>query len=57
MGEGLTPSAEVQSAYSTAPVDWAIHRLYVKTVLFQIIQFSICTQFKMSKQFYFKNSV
>ena len=40
---GSYPSAEVQSVYSTAPADWAIHRVNVKTVLFQIIQFSIST--------------
>ena len=40
------PSAEVQSIYSTAPANWAIHRVNVKTVLFQIIQFSISTQSK-----------
>ena len=27
-------SAEVQSLYSIAPTDWAIHRVNVKTVLF-----------------------
>ena len=44
--EGSYPSAELQSVYSTAPADWAIHRVNVKTILFQIIQFSISTQFK-----------
>ena len=27
---------------------------YIKTVLFQTVQFSISTQFKRQKQFYFK---
>ena len=31
---GSYPSAEVQLVYSTAPADWAIHRVNVKTVLF-----------------------
>ena len=43
---GSYPSAEEQSVYSTAPVDWAIHNVNVKTVLFLIIQFSISTQFR-----------
>ena len=43
---GLTHSAEVQSVYSTAPADWAIHKIHVKTVLFQLIQFSISTHFR-----------
>ena len=46
IGRGFNPSAEVQSVYSTAPADWAIHRVNVKTVLFQIIQFRISTLFK-----------
>ena len=45
------PSAEVQSVYSTAPADWAIHKVNVKTVLFQIIQFSTSTQFRCQKSF------
>ena len=44
--EGSYPSAEVQSVYSTAPANWAIHRVKCQTVLFQIIQFSISTQVK-----------
>ena len=51
------PSAEVQSVYSTAPADWAIHRVNVKTVLFQIIQFSISTQFKYQNSYISRNSV
>ncbi len=51
------PSAEKQSVYSTAPADWAIHRVNVKTVLFQIIQFSINTQFKSKKQLSKKTTV
>ena len=43
---GSYPSAEVQSVYSTTPADWAIHRVNVKTVLFQIIQFRMHTQFR-----------
>ena len=39
------PSAEVQSVYSKTPADWAIHRVNVKIVLYQIIQFSISMQF------------
>ena len=27
---GVLPSAEVQSVYSTAPADWAIHRVNIK---------------------------
>ena len=52
LGGGSSPSAEVQSVYSTAPADWAIHRVKCQIVLFQIIQFSISTQ--TSKQFYFE---
>ena len=43
---GSYPSAEVESVYSTAPVDWAIHRVKCQTVLFQIIQFNVSTQFR-----------
>ena len=43
---GSYHSAEVQSVYSTAPADLAIHRVNVNTVLFLIIQFSICIQFR-----------
>ena len=53
-GGGSYPSAEVQSVYSTAPADWAIHRFKCQTVLFQIIQFSISTQFRRQKQFNFE---
>ena len=53
-GGGSYPSAEVPSVYSTAPADWAIHRVKCQTVLFQIIQFSISTQFRRQKQFYFE---
>ena len=45
LGGGSYPSAEVLSVYSIAPTDRAIHRVNVKTVLFQIIQFSISTLF------------
>ena len=45
LGESY-PTAEVQSVYSTAQADWVIRRVNVKTVLFQIIQFSISTQFR-----------
>ena len=41
--EGSYSSAEEHVVYSTAPADWAIRRIKVKTVLFQIIQFSIET--------------
>ena len=54
LGGRSYPSAEVQSVYSTAPADWAIHRFKSQTVLFQIIQFSISTQFRRQKQFYFE---
>ena len=39
------PSAEVQSVYSTALANWAIHRVNVKTVILKKIQFSISTHF------------
>ena len=39
-------SAEVQLEYFIDPDDWAIHKINVKTVLFQIIQFSMSTQFR-----------
>ena len=42
---GTYLSSEVQSVYYTVTADWVIHRVNVKTVLFQIIQFSISTQF------------
>ena len=48
------PSAEEQSVYSTAQADWEIHRFKCQTVLFQIIRFSISTQFRRQKQFYFE---
>ena len=31
-------TAEVQSVYSTAPADWAIHRVNVERALLQMIQ-------------------
>ena len=43
---GPLPSAEVQLEYSTTPGNWAIHRVNDKTVLFQINQFRISTQFR-----------
>ena len=46
LGWGSYSSAEVKSVYSTAPADFSIHRVNVKTVLFLIIQFSISTQFR-----------
>ena len=39
----------MQSVLFTAPADWAIHRLNVKTVLFRVIQLSINTHFKWKK--------
>ena len=33
-GGGAYPSAEKQSVYSTAPADWAIHRVKCQTVFF-----------------------
>ena len=54
VGGGCYPSAEIQSVYSTAPVDWAIHRFKCQTVLFQIIQFSISTQFRRQKTVLFR---
>ena len=54
---GSYPSAEVQSVYSTAPADWAIHRVKCQTVLFQIIKFSISTQFKLQNSSISSNSV
>ena len=50
------PFAEVQLMYSTAPADWAIHRVNVKTVLLQIIQFSISTQFRGKNSSILSNS-
>ena len=55
-GRGVYPSAEVQSVYPTAPADWAIHRVKCQTVLFQIIQFSISTQFKCQNSSISSNS-
>ena len=43
--------------YTTAPADWAIHRVKCLTVLFQIIQFSITTQFKHQNSSVLSNSV
>ena len=57
LGGGPYPSAEVQSVYSIAPADWAIHRFKCQTALFQIIQFSISTQFRRQKQFYFEQFI
>ena len=59
LGEGgeSYPSSEVQSVYSTASANWAIHRVNVKTVLFQISQFSISTQFKCQNSSILNNSV
>ena len=54
---GSYPSAEKQSVYSTAPANWAIHRVNIKTVLFQIIQFSISTEFKCQNSSILNNSV
>ena len=63
LGESY-PSAEVQLVYSTAPADGAIHRVNVKTVLFQIIsvlfqiiQFSISTQFRCQNSSTLNSSV
>ena len=39
-------SSEVPSVYSIALADWAINIVIVKTVIFQIIQFSISPQFR-----------
>ena len=50
-------SAEVQSVYSTAQANWAMHRVNVKTVLFQTIQFSISTQFGCQNSSILSNSV
>ena len=57
MGGGSYPTAKKQSVYSTAPADWAIHRFKCQAVLFQIIQFSISTQFRCQKQFYFEQFI
>ena len=54
---GSYPSAEKQSVYSTAPADWAIHRVKCQTVLFQIIQFSISTEFIRQNSSISSNSV
>ena len=57
LGAGSYSSAEVQSVYSTAPADWTIHRVKRQTVLFQIIQFSISTQFRHQNNSISSNSV
>ena len=54
---GSYSSAEVQSVYSTAPAESAIHIVNVKTVLFQMIQFSISTQFRCQNSSLSSNSV
>ena len=54
---GLYPYAEVQSVDSTAPADWAIHRVKRQTFLFQIIQFNINTKFKRQNSSISGNSV
>ncbi len=54
---GSYSSAEVQSVYSTAPADRAIHRVNVKRFLFQIIQFSISTQYRCQNSSISSNSV
>ena len=44
VGGGVSyPTEEVQLVHSIAPADWVIHSFNVKTVIFQIIQFSINT--------------
>ena len=54
---GSYPSAEVKSVHSTAPANWAIHRVKYQTVLFQIIQFSTSTQFHCQNSSILNNSV
>ena len=54
---GSYSSAEVKSVYSAAPADWAIHRVKCQTVLFQIIQFSISTEFRRQNSSFASNSV
>ena len=51
------PFSEVQSVYSTARADRAIHRVNVKTVLFHIIQFRLSTQFIFQNSSILNNSV
>ena len=43
---GSYPFADMQSVYSTALADWAIQRVKCQTVLFQIVQFNISTDFR-----------
>ena len=57
LGGGFSSSAEVQSVYSTISADWARYRVNIKTVLFQMIQFSISTQFRGQNSFILSNSV
>ena len=54
MGWEVLPSAEVQSVYSIALGNTQIN---VKTVVFQIIQFSISTQFKCQNSSILNHSV
>ena len=54
---GSYSSAEMQLLYSTAPANWAILRVNVKTFLFQIIQFSISIQFRCHNSSILNNSV
>ena len=57
MEGGGYPSAEAQSVYISAQADWAIHRVKCQTVLFQIIQFRISTQFRRPISSISSNSV
>ena len=56
-GGGSYLFTEVQSVYSKARADWAMHRDNFEAVLFQIIQFSICTQFRSQNSSILNNSV
>ena len=52
--EGVLRIPQSSSTAGTSPADWAIHRFKCQTVLFQIIQFSISTQFRRQKKFHFE---
>ena len=53
-GEGFYPSAEVQSVYSIAPADWAIHRVKCKNSFISDNSARFKYAVYMLKQFYFE---
>ena len=56
-GGNLTPRQRSSQCILRPPADWAKHKVNVKTVLFQIIQFSISTQIKGQNSSISSNSV